>query len=233
MCQISRWVFTRPPRATPQVGPAPPLSISTCGAQGHSLDELPHETPSRRSSLVVLLCPKAKAVSVNVSPNNGIRALGGLEIDGVLYDVAFDGSFGQTIFLGNEALALEAAQKIADVFNSYLSSPHFPAALPTIDNGAGGGPNGTGVYFEITFEGLPGGGGDYIRGQYMAGWGVWNPAEPSLAHGNEVEALFRLHVPGDVIHQLPEPSVAMFGGLGLLVSVRRRRQDISANAAIS
>jgi hypothetical protein len=168
------------------------------------------------------LLASAATVAVNVSPNQSIRALGGIEVDGVLYDVAFDGNFGASVF-DTELEALEAGQAIANVFNNYgPNGGIFPYTYPTVDNEAGGMPNGTGSYFEITFEGLPGAGGEYIRGQYMAGWGVWNPAEPSTAAGNQVEATFRLHIPGDVIHNVPEPGAAILAAFGASLLLRRR-----------
>ncbi len=178
--------------------------------------------------LCLSFAPLAEAaIAVEISPNDGIRALGGVVIKGVTYDVCFDGSFGDTMFMGDEEGALEAAQTIALVFNDYASyGPNggiFPSTFPTVDNEAGGGVSGTGMFFEITFGPLPDEHRDFILARYAAGWTVWNPEQPSMAGSNHVEATFRLHIPGAVIHNVPEPGGLLMSSLGLLLAIRRRR----------
>ncbi len=163
-----------------------------------------------------------------------IVAIGSLSIDGILYDISFDGSFGTSMFLGNQSGANAARDSISSLLNSFVMSVYFPWPFPTLANGSGGGVNGTGTRYEITYANSLTGNPespnrrDYYFSEYGAGW-VYPPSiyDFSLSEGS-VEASFREAIPGSIPDTIPEPTmVTLLAGSAAMLIRRRNRPAIA------
>jgi hypothetical protein len=174
--------------------------------------------------------PTIQGATVMTNEQQAIVAIGSLSIGGGLYDVSFDGSFGTSIFLGNQTGASAAGASIRQLLNSYMASEYFPWPFPTVANQSGGGINGTGTYFEITYAiyalddpEYPGR-RDFYASKYGAGWG----GASGFSYPSYVEATFREAIPGSILgnvpYPVPEPTILTLIIYGAAMIVRRKRQ---------
>ena len=194
-------------------------------------------TNSITKSIAVIICLTSplSALTIMTNDQKAIVAMGSLPIEGNLYDVSFDGSFGTKIFFGNELVALSACRAIAGELN-YLgdhrseNNYYFPWMFPTLANESGYGYSGTGTYYEVTYQTLPESDPNnpnqrnFFYSTYGAGWIYPSTSNSSIGENpNYVEATFRIAIPGSIPNTIPEPSIALFSILGLLPLVKRKR----------
>jgi hypothetical protein len=211
------------------------------------------------SATLAFAAPLIHGATVMTNEQQAIVAIGSLSIGGTLYDVSFDGSFGTSMFLGNQAGANAARDSITLLINSYGFAgdfelrkvydgdefsfvyfwySYFPWPFPTIANQSGLGINGTGTYYEITYaiyafnDPVYPDRRDFYYSEYSEGW-IY-PDSASRTGSNPrgyVEAKFREAIPGSIPHTLiPEPgSVTLLACGGALLLTRRNRRATATN----
>jgi hypothetical protein len=179
------------------------------------------------------LTSTTQGATVMTNEQQAIVAIGSLPIGGILYDISFDGSFGTFMFLGNQTGASAARASITQLLNSYGPYEYFPWQFPTLANQSGGGINGTGTYFEITYAiyalddpEFPGRRDSYAA-KYGAGWG----AASGFSYPSYVEATFREAIPGSISGSVPYPipetgAPTLVACAGVLLLRRRNRRTI-------
>lgn len=170
------------------------------------------------------------AVTCDVNEDWEVLAIGSLVIQGVEYDVSFDGAFGQTIFLGDPVGADAARDAICTFLNNVTAIYQVGVfTFPLLANDKQ-------RYFEVVSEMLP---PDhpvtpdlrtYEYGVLAAGWGgtTGSSVGPNpfmgVQPGDYVTATFRLAIPGSIPDTIPEPGAGLLGLLGAWGLFKRRRR---------
>jgi hypothetical protein len=162
--------------------------------------------------VVVLLgmavsCGQANAAGIVYTAERRVAQIVGLDINGTLYDVAFDGSFGTELFIGDEQGAIDAslATRGALPESGPVEYP-YGGYLSQVANLAQGGFR---VYFSAT---------DYYEAGLAAGWTWYGPLYSSNPEDHSYwSVLYEVHT-DRVIPGVPiPPAVYLFGSaLGLM-----------------
>ena len=151
------------------------------------------------SMLIFLISTWANAYSnaaytVHVDKDRYITAIGSLKIGGQIYDISFDNSFGESLFLGDSNAARLATQQITNVLNGFFTNGIVFGNLEGFYNTYLSLANDQHWLFQVAYS-------DSMAYESLAGAG-WTCCSQHTIQTN-VLATFREAIPGSIPDNLP------------------------------
>jgi hypothetical protein len=168
-------------------------------------------------ALITLTAGHAKAVTIQTNDHKTIIAIGSLPINGALYDVSFDQSFGSTMFRG-DASFFQAGYAITTLQNQLELHPYFPTRFPSFYGGVN-------IVFGIVDDGEP----DFnlftrvYQSDYGAGFTSYVFDFPGVQEF--YEPFFRIAIPNSIPNTIPEPTSSLLFALGMIGTLVHRRRN--------
>lgn len=148
-------------------------------------------------SLFLCVPLSLNAFSVSLNELRELDSIGSLDIDGILFDVSFDGTFGESLFIGDIHTAEIAILTIRGILNSsrlaYVSHLRVATDAKTV--------------FTIAFSDT-----HAFQSSYGAGWTCCGAGRTGIATQDN-RVTFREAIPGSIPDDVPQVPLPASGWL--------------------